>query len=54
MKKFKIAEFDNDYNSLLRTFDRTFNNRKEADEWCVKAAWTGADYMVLREIADDK
>ena len=53
-KEFKIAEFDTDYNSLLRIFYSKFNTRKEADEWCANASWSGADFMVLKEVSSEK
>jgi hypothetical protein len=51
---YKIAEFDNDYDSLIRTFYETFDTREKADEWCIKNSWSGSDYMVLKEIPDEE
>ncbi len=47
--EFKIAEFDNDYNSLIRILFKEFESKKEAEEWCRAASWSGADYMILED-----
>jgi len=47
--EFKIAEFDNDYNALIRIFYKEFQDKAEAYEWCRATSWTGADYMILED-----
>lgn len=51
--EFKIAEFDNDYNSLINVFFKEFQDTAEANQWCNDASWSGADYMVLEEYEEN-
>lgn len=42
--KFNIIEVDRDYRVVTDNYTKEFPSKKEADEYCRKKSWTGADY----------
>lgn len=41
-----IDEYDRDYHTVTRSFEKEFDTIKEAEQWCNENNWSGYSYFI--------